>query len=317
MAFRLFRYKVNIFFFATFFSFLQKNYRVIRMTTLTFNTTNKDIWLSKIMEYRDCIQDDGCGTVIFTFPGIEVKNLKPVHIVSLACLIEYISRFKISIRVDNKTAVGSYIYETLKFREYWAGGQDHSHIENENILNLWRLKEEQKELYGNEVANYLRSKFKSDKDLSAVKLSITEAFYNVCDHADAKGNAFSFILFEPDKQILHIAVCDFGIGIGSSVRTVLPYVTDEEALRKAIEPKFTVRSKKHNSGMGLDPIRGSSTEDQNMLILSNGAFLMTKGESIRTQKMDFEFKGTLVYYKINLNHYDVAETLDILDFDYL
>lgn len=287
------------------------------MLTLTFHTTNKDSWLSKIMEYRNCIQSGDCDAVIFTFPGIEVKNLKPVHIVSLACLIEHIHRFNVNIKVDRKTAVGDYLYRTLKFREYWAGGRDHSHIEDENILNLWRLKEEQKELYGNEVANYLKTKFKSDKDLSAVKLSITEAFYNVCDHADAKGNAFSFILFDPDKQILQIAVCDFGIGIGNSVRTILPYVTDEEALRKAIEPKFTVRSKVHNSGMGLYTIRGSSTEDQNMLILSNGAFLMTKGESIRTQKMDFEFQGTLVYYKINLNHYEVAETLDILDFDYL
>ena len=69
--------------------------------------------------------------------------------------------------------------------------------------------------------------------------------------------------------------------------------------------------------MGLDSIRGSSTKDQNMLILSNGAFLMTKEESVRTKKMDFEFKGTLVYYKINLNHYEAEETLDTLDFDYL
>lgn len=287
------------------------------MATLTFNSTNKDIWLSKIMDYKNCVHNEDCENVVLTFPNIEVKDLSPVHIVTLACLIEYISRFDVNIKVDRKTAVGDYLYLTLKFKEYWAGGQDHSHIEDENILNLWRLKEEQKELYGDEVANYLKSKFKSDKDLSAVKLSITEAFYNVCDHADANGNAFSFILFNPDKQILQIAVCDFGIGIGTSVRTVLPDASDEEALRKAIEPRFTVKSRMHNSGMGLDSIRGSSTEDQNMLILSNGAFLMAKGDSVRTKKLDFEFKGTLVYYKINLNHYEVPETLDILDFDYL
>ena len=269
------------------------------------------------MDYKNCVHNEDCENVVLTFPNIEVKDLSPVHIVTLACLIEYISRFDVNIKVDRKTAVWDYLYLTLKFKEYWAGGQDHSHIEDENILNLWRLKEEQKELYGDEVANYLKSKFKSDKDLSAVKLSITEAFYNVCDHANANKNAFSFIQFNPDKQILQIAVCDFGIGIGTSVRTVLPDASDEEALRKAIEPRFTVKSRMHNSGMGLDSIRGSSTEDQNMLILSNGAFLMAKGDSVRTKKLDFEFKGTLVYYKINLNHYDAAETLDTLDFDYL
>ncbi len=287
------------------------------MTSLIFNSTNKDLWLSKIMEYKTCVHDGNCDVVILTFPDIDVKDLSPVHIVTLACLIEYISRYDVNIKVDRKTAVGDYLYQTLKFREYWAGGQDHSHIEDENILNLWRLKEEQKEIYGNEVANYLKNKFQSDKDLSSVKVSITEAFYNVCDHAYANKNAFSFIQFDPDKQILQIAVCDFGIGIGNSVRTVLPQATDEEALKKAIEPRFTVKSKKHNSGMGLDSIRGSSTEDQNMLILSNRAFLMTKGDSVRTKKLDFEFRGTLVYYKINLNHYEVAETLDTLDFDYL
>ena len=81
-----------------------------------------------------------------------IKDLSPVHIVTLACLIEYISRFDVNIKVDRKTAVGDYLYLTLKFKEYWAGGQDHSHIEDENILNLWRLKEEQKELYGDEEA---------------------------------------------------------------------------------------------------------------------------------------------------------------------
>ena len=287
------------------------------MTSLIFNSTNKDFLLSKNMEYKKSVHKVDCEGVVLTFPNIDVKDLSPVHIVSLACLIENISRSNISIRVDNKTAVGDYIYKTLKFSEYWAGGQDHSHVEDENILNLWRLKEEQMEIYGKEVTNYLKNKFQSDKDLSSVKVSITEAFYNVCDHAYANKNAFSFIQFDPDKQILQIAVCDFGIGIGNSVRTVLPDASDEEALRKAIEPKFTVKSRMHNSGMGLDSIRGSSTEDQNMLILSNRAFLMTKGDSVRTKKLNFEFRGTLVYYKINLNHYEVPETLDILDFDYL
>lgn len=156
------------------------------MTSLIFNSTNKDFWLSKIMEYKKCVYELDCEGVVLTFPNIEVKDLSPVHIVTLACLIEHISRFDVNIKVDRKTAVGDYLYLTLKFKEYWAGGQDHSHIEDENILNLWRLKEEQKELYGDEVAKYLKSKFKSDKDLSAVKLSITEAFYNVCDHANAK-----------------------------------------------------------------------------------------------------------------------------------
>lgn len=285
---------------------------------LEFNSTDKHLWLSKIMEYKNYIfQRKDIEDIKFNFPNIEVRNLNPLHIVSLACLIEHIDRKNIKISLDN-TSVGKYLFNSLKFREYWAGGKDYSSADDENTLNLWRLKETQKDLYGKSVADYLKKKFNSKKDLSAVELSITEAFYNVCDHAYAKNNAFSFIQFDAKTQILQIAVCDFGIGIGCSVKKILHNISDQEALKKAIEPKFTVKSKNYNAGMGLDSIRNSSTEDQNLTIVSNGAFLVAKGDSVKTRDLGFNFEGTLVYYKINLNHYEDADTdLDSLDFDYL
>lgn len=46
--------------------------------------------------------------------------------------------------------------------------------------------------------------------------------------------------------------------------------------------------------------------------------LVTKGDAVKTRDLGFEFGGTLVYYKINLNHYEESDqTLDSLDFDYL
>ena len=69
--------------------------------------------------------------------------------------------------------------------------------------------------------------------------------------------------------------------------------------------------------MGLDSIRASSY-DENMVIISNSALLVTTGDAVKTRDLGFEFSGTLVYYKINLNHYEESDlTLDSLDFDYL
>lgn len=283
---------------------------------LVFDSGNRGLWLYSIVKYRNLCNTEAATPVVLSFPDMRTTALTPIHIVSLACLIEHLFRHGLSVRIEN-TELGRHLYETLKFKEYWKGQTDYSPVADENILNLWRLKDEQKDIYGIEVTKYLKEKFKSDKDLSAVSLSITEAFYNVCDHAHADNNAFSFINFDPSKLILQIAVCDFGIGIGNSVRTVISDATDQEALLKAIEPKFTVKSKLYNSGMGLDSIRASSY-DENMVIISNSALLVTKGDAVKTRDLGFEFGGTLVYYKINLNHYEESDqTLDSLDFDYL
>lgn len=283
------------------------------MSKLIFDNTARLQWLSKVMDYAKIHSSNPDDPANLCFPGIKIADLKPLHIVSAACLIESLSKIKRDISLD-KTEVGNYMFEKLKFREYWAEGQDYTCSEDENILNLWRLQPNQKDVYPREVTKYLK-RFAKSKDLSAISMSITEAFYNVCDHANAQGNAFSFISFDPEKLILDIAVCDFGIGIGNSVRTIYPSMTDEEALKNAIQPTFTVKSQEHNSGMGLDVIRGSSTSDKSMVIISNTAFLAAKTDTVRSCPMDFNFQGTLVNYQINLNHYDDSEECDFLDFN--
>lgn len=139
--------------------------------------------------------------------------------------------------------------------------------------------------------------------------SITEACYNTLDHANANGNAFSFIKYDSKTHILSIAVCDFGIGIAKSIKTKLPDLSDEQALIKALEVKFTVQSKKYNSGMGLDIIKSSVTDDRKMIIISNGAFLISDLREDRTCSLNFDFPGTLVAYDINLSKYDEDEEL--------
>ena len=68
-------------------------------------------------------------------------------------------------------------------------------------------------------------------------------------------NAFSLIMYDEDKHVLHAAIADFGIGIVQSVRNYIPSIScDKEALLKAAENNFTVKSTDRNKGKGLDNI---------------------------------------------------------------
>lgn len=204
----------------------------------------------------------------------------------------------------DRTEVGMYLFESLKFREYWSGGRNYTIAKDKIVFNLWHITDGEKELYGRYIKDYLHTHFWSEKDLSPVQLSITEACYNTLDHANANGNAFSFVKYDSNTHILSVAVCDFGIGIANSVKGKYPDVSDEEALRMAISANFTVGTKSYNAGMGLDVIKNSVTDDMNLTIISNMAFLISDSRTTRTGSLDFSFGGTLLEYDMNLSKYD-------------
>ena len=98
------------------------------------------------------------------------------------------------------------------------------------------------------------------------------------------------------------------------IKAAFPYITtDEEALRRSIEAKFTIGSSLHNSGMGLDNIRSSSTENDKMYLFSNRAYLAADNESVSVSTLDFDFRGTLINFGITLSHLPDKEYID--DFD--
>ena len=56
--------------------------------------------------------------------------------------------------------------------------------------------------------------------------------------------------------------------------------------------------------MGLDVIKNSVTDDLNLTIISNSAFLISDNRTTRTGALDFAFNGTLLEYDMNLSKYD-------------
>lgn len=282
---------------------------------INFDTTDRNKWLSTIAEasetHRDCTSNDH---IILGFNGINgTEKITPIHIVSLACLIESLARKHVIVHIQNRetNAVSNFLWENLRFREYWAGGQNFVPAQDTNVFNLWRIINNEKEIHSRRIHDYLKQTFFQHKDLSAVQNSLDEVYYNIFDHANADGNAFSFIFYDKKNEKLHVAVCDFGIGIAKSVRNALPEIPDDmAALLKAMEYKFTTGSQTHNMGMGLGNIKDTCTENDILGIISNKGCLFAKRENMRAYENTFYFPGTLIYYELSLSHFEEEEIID-------
>lgn len=293
------------------------------MTTLPpysflFCSTDRFEWLRVVMQARNeiCSVPEG-AQVNLRFQDIEVEKMTPFHIVSLACLMECIKRNRKRINVVSNEKIRKYLREELQFDNYWGRSQPLHFVESQNdaVLNLWRFVDDEKEAYAMQIHQYLKRQFFEKKDLSAVKESLIEAYYNVSDHSKADGNAFSFIRFDQKRGKLYVAVCDFGIGIAQSVRRVCEDITDDaKALCKAMEYNFTTKSQKWNQGMGLGNIKDTCTDDDILGIISNKAWLLAKRENIKSGMSNINFDGTLIYYELSLSHFEEEDILDNLNF---
>jgi anti-sigma regulatory factor (Ser/Thr protein kinase) len=201
----------------------------------------------------------------------------------------------------------------LGFSEYWSLGKNYvDALGYRNIFNLWRITEDGKDLYAKQVEEYLRRTYFANKDLSAVSVGLVEAYYNVFDHARAQGNAFSLIQFDEETSILYIAISDFGIGIAQSVSDFDKEITnDRDAILKALEDNFTVRSTERNKGMGLSIIIAPAIEAR---IFSHNGLVYKHDSIIEDFDCKMSFPGTLIYYEIDLSKMDDEEIMNEFDF---
>lgn len=283
------------------------------MKSIEFVFRNASIgdWLRDISYLRNNVDTDSVETIVLSFRGFHESLLKPEHIASFACLLEcwYNKGFR-DLHIDRDTSIGNYLWNVIGIKEYWAGQQNFTEAEKHNVLNLWRVVDQEKEIHGRRVKEYLKNVFFRNKDLSAVENSLTEAYYNVFDHANADGNAFTMMQFDEERSVLHVAICDFGIGIAKSVQNFLKCkISDTEAINKAIEANFTVRSASYNAGQGLSNILSSCTEDDVFCIYSNAAVLTQQGDRRTFDELKFSFDGTLLYYSMSLSHFEDEETI--------
>lgn len=280
-----------------------------------FSNTERSYWLKTITEvhgeFVGDTRDNSIQSVVFSFAEhITPKDILPFHLVTLACLIHYLKGLGLDVFIANtNNAIFQYVYYDLGFSEYWKGGKNYVEApSHDSIFNLWRITEEEKDLYAKRVEEYLRRTYFANKDLSAVSVGLVEAYYNIFDHAQAKGNAFSLIQFDEETSILHIAISDFGIGIAQSVSDFDKGITnDKDAILKALEDNFTVKSTDRNKGMGLSIIIAPAVEAR---IFSHNGLVYKHNSIIEGYDCEMFFPGTLIYYEIDLSQMDDEEIMN-------
>ena len=84
-------------------------------------------------------------------------DLKPEHIAPLACLIEEFARKGIRITLDRTNEIGQALWEKYRLRQYSAGRKDYAESDDDSILNLQRILDSKKEVYGRRVSDYLKT----------------------------------------------------------------------------------------------------------------------------------------------------------------
>ena len=277
---------------------------------ILFKNINKSEWLQTITEaIANSSAFDVTEQIELNFSKDVKKDLlKPFHIVTYACLIQYLidKGYHVYQGQSNKETA-EYIYSDLGLCKYWKGS-NHEEVRGDEILNLWRMVESEKDLFSKRIEDYFRNTYFRDKDTSTISLGLVEAFYNVFDHADAGNNAFSQVMYDADKKLLQVAVSDFGKGIVGTVRAFDSSIkTDTEALERAIRDDFTISSTTHNKGKGLDIILSCA---ETARIFSGNALLVKTTGGKRFIETSFAYPGTLIYYDIDLSQLEDLEILD-------
>ena len=280
------------------------------MKDYSFIRIDRKEWIEDICKLRSQIEDyrGGLNLVFGDFPANEIK---PEHIAPLACLIEEFAKQGIKVCLDRTTEIGQALWDKYRLRQYWAGQQDYAESEDDKVLNLQRIFDSEKEVYGRRVSEYLKARYFHHKDMTPVNNSITEALYNISDHADAHGNAFLIARFDETKSELHVAICDFGKGIARTVKDFTgEEMSDGDAIKLAMKDRFTIGSSSHNGGLGLGNIRSSCTDKDVLWIVSNKAILAANSQSEKIIELGTDFAGTLVFYSMSLSHFEDEEVID-------
>lgn len=284
---------------------------------ILFKSIGRLEWIKTIVDNINKLKNVAvAGDRIILYLPSETDKFEAVHLASLACLIELFHKKGCDMAVAVKNNVREFIFDKLNWRAYWSEHQDYTEAKDENILNLWRITDSGKEIHSQQVYDYIKRGPFKQKDLRAVPNSLLEAYYNVFDHAEADGVAFSFIRYTEEEQKLSVAICDLGRGIATSVKSKRPDIQDDSsAIEMAMSDRFTIQSKKHNRGLGLGNIRTTCTDEDALRIISNNGYVVAKKGKIDKKESNFSFPGTLIFYDLSLSHFEDEEIMANFEFE--
>ena len=268
--------------------------------SVNFNIGTMYPFIDKVID-EQC--DAKCSELTFDFS--KINFVKPVGVVVLSNLIEYLRKTKVKVRFKGhtaNTAANVFLDDAGFFNHYLKEYVFENHASRKTTipLELVANKDATSFLYTKLMPWVGREVGLSEDSLSAIRTSIEEIFHNIRDHSGV-GIGCVFAQHFPRDRTIELAISDFGFGIPELVRTKLPGISDTDALKKATEQGFSTQSNVRNRGAGLTNITRYITQRNNgtILISSGKAQISAVQDNGTEPKMtarstDGFYPGTLV-----------------------
>lgn len=246
------------------------------------------------------------------------RFLKPYHIAPLACLIhEYKSRGYLIKIIHTSSEIQTYL-ENFAFAQF-CNSNDHEtyHVsKDKKTFPLWHIDEKGKEFYTIQLQEYFEKNLFSGLDLFVLGNSLGELLNNVFDHSLSKIPGYTFTQYNTRTKSIITCVCDFGIGIPSSVNNYLQSqgeqkLANDVALEKAFELKFSAETKPHNRGFGWDTIlRNIKALNGKLLVVANNAlYVLYPNGKTQRNLFNTSLHGTLIVITLFTDSLPIKEEM--------
>jgi anti-sigma regulatory factor (Ser/Thr protein kinase)/anti-anti-sigma regulatory factor len=191
--------------------------------------------------------------IVFDFSRL--RFLDPTAITVFSNLIEYLRKNGVKVEFAHhhlpkecnrylddsgffKTYVGEYGFPNAKLRETTLALQrvphDRSHSWINNTFSPW-------------IAARVGL---SEASFGSIAVCLSEIFNNIIDHSGENVGCV-FAQHYPERKEVMLSVSDFGRGIPTNVRKVLPEISDSAAIAQSVVEGFTTKSNDRNQGAGL------------------------------------------------------------------
>jgi hypothetical protein len=281
-------------------------------------STPKNLWCKFIHDNRYFI-----GCKILEIDLRKCSFIEPFHLVSLAFLIEeyYINHVEIEF-INQYDNIELYEYlSSINFFNLWIVNRLIEPIPavKRNSLNLYKIKSESISEYVALAKKYFEDNFDTNKDWYSLNIALAELFNNIVDHSESVVLGFTITQYYPTLGKVKIAICDFGLGIPTTINAFLRnqdnnILLNHRALQKAFEAKVSSKKHPHNRGVGLNHIFSIiNSQNGSLKVVSNNAMCKYEDGFINSFEIEHNFTGTNFEIILNVNKFEDFNQEDLIE----
>ncbi|MBC7557224.1 MAG: hypothetical protein H7195_09720 [Chryseobacterium sp.] len=288
------------------------------------NTINKLSWIN-FLRIQRAIDYSTIDKIIFDFN--KCSFLDTGCLTMLACFIEEIyNKKKIKFEYIGGTKILNIHLDNIRFKEYWNQDFDrnvYTNSKNLTTLCLWHISSSMIETYGQQAQLYYQRQFFQHLDLQPFSATLVEIFNNIFNHSKSIVDGYVLTQYFPNIHRMSFAVCDFGVGIPTSINTYQSsnnkeiYTPDSFAIEKSLEAGISSKSIPQNAGLGLSNVLDFSENSDGIInIYSNyGFFSKSSGQEPILNTLRFAYNGTLIMLDIDTQYFEEFDSEnEIYDF---